>query len=322
MKQHSALWCCAVALLMMAALRLSGTEAIPLLVFSQTGRLPLETAAPTTPGEPSAPTNFTSPTQITQPTEREETPEAVLSFSADTLFLVKIRYSCDYRPALAPLLEAPLDWDLTGDSPTVLIIHTHATEGYSGVYEEWTRFRTTDEANNMVAIGQEVARVLEMGGITVLHDRTLHDYPNYSNSYNAARDTIRSYLEQYPSIRMVLDLHRDASDDYDDPMTTTATVGGQSSSQLMFVAGTDGSGLYYPNWTENLSLALKLTVLLEQENPGISRGIVLRNQRFNLDLTAGSLLVEVGAMGDTQQEALLAANALAHAILKLAGGSE
>lgn len=320
MKHHSALWCCAVALLMMAALGLGGAEALALPVWIHTGRLPPQTAAT----EPAAtePTNFTSPSESTQPTEREETPEAVLSFSPDSLSFVKMRYSCDYRPTLAPLLQSSLAWDLTGDSPTVLIIHTHTTEAYRGDYKQWSRYRTTDPANNMIAIGAEVAQVLELGGITVIHDKTLHDYPNYSGSYDAARRTVQSYLTRYPTIRMVLDLHRDATDDYDDPMTTNATVGGQPSSQLMFVAGTDGSGLYFPNWQDNLALALKLTVLLEQENPGISRGIVLRKQRFNLDLTAGSLLVEVGAMGDSQQEALVAANALANAIITLSQGCD
>ena len=68
---------------------------------------------------------------------------------------------------------------------------------------------------------------------------------------------------------------------------------------------------------ENLSLALKLTALLEAENPGITRPVNLRSQRFNMDLTTGSLLIEVGAAGDTLSEATIAANALARAIVQL-----
>ena len=313
MKYRSMLWCCALALTLMAALRLSGAALAGTDLFTPT---PTDTApAPTTP-------NSTFPTQITQPTEREEPPAAVLSFSPEDLEAVKMRYGCDYRPELAPLLTAPLQWDLTGSKPTVLILHTHATESFRGTYKQWVPYRTTDEDHNMVCIGREVARVLELGGITVLHDTTLHDYPHYNSAYSAARKTIRSYLEEYPTIRVVLDLHRDASDDYDSPLTTHATVAGQDSSQLMFVVGTDQGGLSNPDWPENLALALKLTVLLEQENPGITRGISLREQRFNLDLTPGSLLVEVGAAGDTREAALVAANALAQALIALSAGTQ
>ena len=172
----------------------------------------------------------------------------------------------------------------------------------------------------MLSIGDEIARVLEEGGVGVIHDRTLHDYPDYNNSYNLARDTIEGYLEKYPSIQIVLDIHRDASDSPDGQLVTSAIAGGQRSAQLMMVVGTDAGGNHHPNWQENLSLALKLTALLEQTNPGISRPIDLRKERFNMDLTAGSLLVEVGAAGNTHSEALIAANALAQSILALQGG--
>ena len=322
MNRHSALWCCAVALVLMAAVRLSaaalaGAGPLSLLIFAQTGRAP-EITAPAT--EPTY--NFTEPTQITQPTQREDPPAAVLSFSADSLQAVKMRYGCDLRPDLGALLTGSLTWDLKQEAPTVLILHTHGTESYQGVYQEWVSGRTTDPEHNMLCLGRELARVLELGGIRVIRDTQLHDYPSYNTAYSSARKSIQAYLEEYPSIRLVLDLHRDASDDRENPMTTHGTVEGQPSSQLMFVVGTDAGGLYHPDWQENLALALKLTVLLEAEDPGITRGISLREERFNMDLTPGSLLVEVGAVGDTKEEALLAVNALARAILTLAAGAE
>ena len=326
MNRHSALWCCAVALVLMATLRLSaagpaGTGPLSFLLLTETGRRPVPTA-PTIPAtEPEPTDNFTSPTQTTQPTEREEPPEAVLSFSSGELSAVHMRYGCDLRPDLESLLTQALDWNLKQEEPTVLILHTHGTESFLGEYRQWSPFRTTDPEYNMLRIGREVARVLELGGIRVIRDTTLHDYPDYNSAYSSARKSIRQYLEEYPSIRLVLDLHRDASDDYVNQLTTHTTVAGQSSSRLMFVVGTDAGGLYHPDWVENLSLALKLTVLLEGENPGMTRGISLREQRFNMDLTPGSLLVEVGAAGDTLEQALLAANALAQAVLALSGGA-
>ena len=277
------------------------------LIFLESGRIAAAQEPPT-----SAETIPTQP-PVTQPPVSLDTVE----LTAKDLSAIQMMYGCDYRPNLSALLTKPLEWDLTGREPTVLIIHTHATESYAGTKS----YHSRDSSENMVSIGAEIARVLEAGGLCVLHDTTMHDDPNYNTAYSAARATIGRYLALYPSIQLVLDIHRDASADDDDQMVTSAIAGGQKSAQLMMVVGTDAGGNAHPNWQENLALALKLTAVLEQENPGICRPINLRWERFNMDLTAGSLLVEVGAAGNTRQEALIAANALAQAILTLQNGA-
>lgn len=300
-----------IALCILILLLNSGLPKIAVsgLFFLETGRLldlsgeTVQTAAT----EPSAIETNPAPT----------VPVAVQTFSAADLELLSVQYLCDYRPDLDALLTRPLDWELRSDSPTVLILHTHATESYTGT----DNYRSLDEAENMVSIGDEVARILEAGGISVIHDRTFHDDPDFNSAYSQARKTIQKYLAQYPTIKMVLDIHRDASDSTPGQLVTSATVGGQRSAQLMMVIGTDESGNYHPNWEENLALGLKLTAVLEQENPGICRPIALRSQRFNMDMTPGSLLIEVGAAGNTHTEAMIAANALAHGILALADGA-
>lgn len=253
--------------------------------------------------------------------------EALPVFTEADLEAVEVVYRCDYRPALEPLLTQPLELSLKGGQPTVLIIHTHTTESYTKEpgqdYVEDVPYRTQDERYNMVAIGAEVARVLEAGGIKVIHDRNIYDYPSYNASYDLARAAIQAHLEQTPSIQMVLDIHRDASDGASGAqLTTSATVNGQPSAQLMVVVGTDAMGYYHPDWQQQLALGLKLTALLERTDPGLTRPLSLREYRFNTDLTPGSLLIEVGAAGNTQSEALLAANALARGILALSGGSD
>jgi stage II sporulation protein P len=174
----------------------------------------------------------------------------------------------------------------------------------------------------MISIGDELARLLEETGIRVIHDRTFHDHPSYNSSYSNARRSIDSYLQQYPSIRMVLDIHRDAAQTSYGQLVTSATVGGQRSAQLMMVVGTDASGNYHPEWEENLALALKLSAVLEQTDPGITRPVNIRKERFNMDKTAGSLLIEVGAAGNTHQEAMIAVHALARGITALAQGAQ
>lgn len=247
-------------------------------------------------------------------------------FSAGDAENVTLKTTTGLQPDLAALLTRPLDWELTGDAPTVLILHTHATESYTRVsgedYRESAAFRTLDERYNMVSVGDRLQTLLEAGGIPVLHDRTLHDYPSYNGSYSHARKSMEEYLAQYPSIRLVLDIHRDASGDNQNQLRTSATVNGVPAAQIMLVVGSSASGLTHPDWEENLALALKLHVELERTAPGICRYVNLRAQRFNQDESPGALLVEVGAAGNTHAEAITAVEVLAQSILSLAHGAE
>ena len=305
-----------------SVIRLTENPAVmSFLVYLQTGR-----AVRYPQNNLYVPQRETTPPTIPEQTLPQQQEQSLPVFSQSDLQGLSLTYGCGYRPDIEGLFYAPLHWDLTEDGPAVLIVHTHATEGYEKQpwedYVEEYAYRTLDDRYNMVSIGDEVARVLEAGGVGVIHDRSYHDYPSYNGSYGNARMSIEDYLRQYPSIRMVLDIHRDASDGSDGTqLVTVGTVGGQRSAQLMVVVGTDATGNYHPNWQQNLSLALKLTAVLEQENPGVTRPVNLRGERFNMDMTPGSLLIEVGGAGNTHEEALLAANALARGILALAKGT-
>ena len=265
------------------------------------------------------------------PTEPEETEPVIatvettppLTFSPEDAGLVELFRACDLPVDIQALLQSPLEWDLRNGEPTVLILHTHATESYTKtteVYDE-TYYRTLNENFNMVRVGDRVAELLEAAGIRVIHDRTLHDHPSYIGSYDNSRISARHYLTEYPSISLILDLHRDAADVNGGQLDTSATVCGQESAQLMLVVGTNASGQYHPNWQQNMAIAEKLHVTLEKQYPGICRPLCFRSQRFNQDLLPGAMLVEVGAAGNTLPEALLAAEALAQAIITLADGT-
>lgn len=326
MVQRKEVWTvCVFTLILAMVLRLvSVTGAIPLqnsdlmsfLVYLQTGRV-VRYPASSAPKPPQT----TTPPPTTQPKPQQPTG---LQLTAEDVELVQLHDLVDYEPDVEQLLLSPLDWNLTGDAPKILILHTHGTESYTQqpgeIYEEDSDYRTLNSSYNMLSIGEELTQVLTAGGISVLHDRTLHDYPSYSGSYDHARETIWAYLDAFPSITMVIDLHRDALDFEQDPqLTTLADVGGNRSAQLMLVAGTDHN-VSYSGWQENLAMGVKLTAVLEKMYPGITRPIQLRPQRFNLDMTPGSLLVEVGANGNTHSEAITAVRALGTAILAMAEG--
>ena len=247
-------------------------------------------------------------------------PETLPAFAPEQAADLQLHNLCDLSPDLEALLQQPLQWYLTLPEPTVLILHAHATEGYSDTGS--SGYRSREEEENMISIGDHVAQVLARHGITAIHDRTLHDHPDYNASYGSARASAQSLLAQYPSIQLILDLHRDALEQDGKQLAVTATAGEKSCAQLMLVMGTNAGGLAHANWQQNLSLGLKLQTQLEQLWPGITRPMQLRTQRFNQDLLPGALLVEVGAAGNSHREALLAAEQLAHAIVALAKGTQ
>lgn len=295
---------------------LAGEDMAAFLLYMNTGRL--VTSAAELP---------TEPTQVTEPAPTVSIPQPTLPvFYAQDAQLADVHNETGYTPELEALMTRPLHWELVSDAPTVLILHTHATESYTQsegfTYTPSSENRTLDTQYNMVRVGEHLAQLLEQQGIRVIHDRTLHDYPSYTGSYSQARKTIRDYLEQYPSIRLVLDLHRDAVELDDGTQLTTHTeLDGTETSRLMMVVGTDDGGLSHPDWEDNLSLALKLHAQLEKNTPGICRFLSFRQERFNQDLSTGAMLIEVGAAGDTLPQALRAAEHLAQALTDLAHGA-
>ena len=251
------------------------------------------------------------------PSIPEVTEAPLPAFSGEEV--VDLYYAVRKDPDIESLLAKPLEWNLFGEDPAVLILHTHTTESYTRQgedYRETSSWRTLDPEYNMLAIGSLVAESLEEAGIRVIRVEDLHDYPSYSGSYIRSRQSIRDILKEHPGIQLVLDLHRDAAGEGANQMRTRAKVEAEDSAQLMVVIGTNHNA-----YEENLSLGLKLHVQLEQQNPGIMRPLQLRTQRFNQDLNPGALLIEVGAAGNSHKEARIAATQLAKAIVTLAKGT-
>lgn len=234
-----------------------------------------------------------------------------------------------------PELQKPFAAALGEREPQVLILHTHGSEAYTpapgteGIV--WSGdYRTTDYRYNVVRVGDEMAEAFGEAGISVLHDRTLYDYPSYNGAYDRALVSIQKYLERYPSIRFVLDVHRDAIEDGQGNQykAVSEIEGAGVAAQMSLVIGSDGSGLTHPDWMENLRLAAALQQDILERYPTLMRPVLLRNSRYNQHATTGSLLVEVGAAGNSPEEAVLAGRLFAErlaAVLKEkaeAGGPE
>lgn len=219
------------------------------------------------------------------------------------------------------LLSAPLSYTLSKKEPQILIVHTHTTESYTKTekakYTSSGDDRTTDDAHNMIAVGKELSNKLKEKGISVIHDTTVHDYPSYSGAYNRSKQTVLKNLRKYPSIKLVLDLHRDGIVKEDGTkVKVCCDIDGKKVAQCMLVIGSNVL-LEHSLWEENLKLGLKLQNIACKRYPEFMRPINLREQRFNQQLSTGALIVEVGSNGNTLEEAKLAVGYLAEIIYEL-----
>ncbi|MBR5539862.1 MAG: stage II sporulation protein P [Clostridia bacterium] len=209
----------------------------------------------------------------------------------------------------AALAHTPdIAYDKTSADIQVLITHTHTTECYlgydAGFFNPDDQSRTDDAAKNMVAVGERVAQQLRQAGIGVVHDTEIHDQP-YSGAYTHSRKAVEKYLAQYPSISVVLDIHRDAIYQADGTrVKPTVVIGGKKAAQMMIIVGMmNTKSVPNPHTAENLSFGARLQQTLHAEYEGLMRPMVLASARYNQQLCNGMILVEVGSDVNTLEEA-------------------
>ena len=220
-----------------------------------------------------------------------------------------ISNSTDHALTVTELSE-PFDARLADGEPQILILHTHGSEAYTmpkgQEYVSTGTCRTADASVNMIRVGDEIAAALSSYGISVVHDRTLHDGESYNDAYENSLASIQSYLAKYPSIVYVLDLHRDAVQDANGTQYKLVTAEDPAAAQVSLIMGVAHDG-----WQDNLRLAIAVQEKLESQSPTLMRPITLLNYRYNQFAAPGSLLVEVGAAGNSLDEALRAARLFA-----------
>lgn len=225
---------------------------------------------------------------------------------------------------VAAEIENPLPFTVEWNSPEpqVLIMHTHATEDYRLSFGLWFApddgSRSTDRNINMCAVGRVMTDTLNAAGLNTLHDETLNDYPSYTGSYSNSRAVVQQYLAQYPSIKIVLDVHRDAIEtESGSRMAPVCTVNGRQAAQVMIICGSDnGTTIKLPNWRQNLRFAAAWETAMEGMYPGFTRSTLLSYRFYNQDLTTGSLLIEIGGHGNNLNEALYAGQLAAQGLVE------
>ncbi len=262
----------------------------------------------------SVPVVFERPIATASPTPTSE----IFELPTEGYGALSLDNRTDFYIDSQALMNEGMNISLEENSPQVLIIHTHGTEsftqGIGEIYSESDYMRTTDTNYNVIALGNIMTDILTQNGISVIHDTSLYDYPSYSGSYSRSAEAIEAHLSQHPTIKIVFDIHRDAIGEGDTIFRTYAEVEDKASAQVMLLVGTGANGLEHPNWEENLKLALLLQKCVTDVHPTLMRPTAIVEERYNQQLTTGSLILEIGSTGNTFSEALIATEIFSEAI--------
>ena len=309
-----------VMTLAQSPLLLAGRSTVAALLSAGVTRDPPEPVAPESPDtpSPSADSSLTDgltfadngvPAQTTAPTS---------SKGYTVVNGVYLKNSSGTELDADALSDGSFAAQLTDDGPQVLIVHSHGSEAYTmPAGEEYTpsgSYRTADTEKNMIRIGDEMAAVLSQYGISVLHDRQIYD-TDYNSAYDKSYSSAAAYLEQYPSISFVLDVHRDAISDAEGRQYKVVSQEDPRAAQVSIVMGSS-----YDSWMDNLRLAAAVQGHLLEQHPTLMRPIILRYYGYNQSLSTGSMLVEIGAAGNSLDEAVYAARLFAAGFAETVGG--
>ncbi len=206
------------------------------------------------------------------------------------------------------------------DLPQVLIIHTHTTESYEIVekdyYDEEYICRSNDPDNSVVAVGKAIAEELSAAGIAVIHDGTIHD-SQYTGAYDRSLETIERILEEFPSIKIVLDVHRDAIEDNGERISAVTEINGRKAAQVMIISAADDGTYNMPYYLENFHFACALQQSIESNYPTLTRPVLFQYCHYNQHATTGSLLLEIGSHGNTIDQAVYTGELIGKALSEM-----
>ncbi|MBR1423202.1 MAG: stage II sporulation protein P [Ruminococcus sp.] len=206
--------------------------------------------------------------------------------------------------------KKPYDFELekTAAEPQILIYHTHTTEAFEQTektsYDSSFSCKTTDPDMSIVSVGDSICAELDRAGIGYVHDRTIHDHPSYNDAYDDSRESVQALLEQYPSIKIVLDVHRDGIQRDDGTrLAPVCEINGKKAAQIMLISGCDDGTMGMPNYIQNFHFACAFQSALETDWNGLTRPILFDYRHYNQDLTNGSLLIEIGSQANSIDQA-------------------
>ncbi len=210
------------------------------------------------------------------------------------------------------LLEKDLTIEKGNGGPQILIYHTHSQESFADSLPG-------DENTSIIGAGEYLAGLLrEEYGFEVLHHTGEYDVETRDYAYSYSLPNIEALLEEYPSVEVVIDLHRDA---VAEETKLVSEQNGKQAAQVMFFNGLshtkkqgDIGYLENPYIDDNLAFSFQMQVLCNEYYPGLTRRIYLKGYRYNMHLKPKTLLIELGAQTNTCEEAKNTLDILAHVL--------
>jgi stage II sporulation protein P len=230
------------------------------------------------------------------------TPQEIIKTQVPLLALSRVKPSLmnyprpiNYPPLVKEPPTQPLRQLPTGErkissstKPSILVYHTHTSESYLPVSGKDHLF---NEKGDIVKVGEYLQKILEEKyGIKTIHCDQIHDQYPFRESYQRSQQTLHKYLKEYPSLKILLDVHRDATPG----LKPTCNIKGVEVATVMMVVGSDKMGLAHPNWKRNYEFATKINNCLNQYYPGLSNGIIISDARYNQHLSDRAIIIEFG----------------------------
>jgi len=210
--------------------------------------------------------------------------------------------------------------DFYGEEPQVLIMHTHTSESYEvlekAYYDDEYICRSFDPENSVVAVGKAIAKELSEAGISVIHDGTIHD-AQYMGAYDRSLATVEKILEEFPSVKVIIDVHRDAIEDNGERISAVTEINGKKAAQVMIISAADDGTYNMPHYLENFHFACALQQAIESRYPTLTRPVLFQYCQYNQQLSTGSLLLEIGSHGNTVEQAVYTGELIGRAMAEM-----
>lgn len=248
---------------------------------------------------------------------KSASPQEILKAQLPLLALIKpkplppvriIQHPVPKPDMTPPVKEFP---PLLNEAPLVFIYHSHTTESY---LPESGKDHTPNQKGDIVKVGSYLQKILEEKyGIRCIHNEDIHDTFPFRDSYKRSQITVMKYLKEYPSFKVVLDIHRDATPGID----ATAIVKGQETATIAIVVGSDKMGLEHPNWRKNHQFATELADAMNHYYPGLCSKVILSDARYNQHLHDHSLIIEFGDQNSTIEKVYRAADRFAEILVSV-----
>lgn len=191
-----------------------------------------------------------------------------------------------------------------GSKPKILIYHTHSQEAFKDS-------KAGDKKTSIVGMGDILTKELnDTYRIPTMHHEGVYDLiggkMDRSRAYQLAEVKVRKILKKYPSIEVVIDLHRDGVGNNTHLVTS---IDGKKTGQIMFFNGLsrtkkngDIAYLKNPYIQDNLAFSMQMQLAATKKYPGFARRIYLKSYRYNMHLMPKYLLIEAGAQTNTVKE--------------------